>query len=158
MTAIEPKSIATEVIEERRNGRPSKYSREAVATILRGLRRGFPVTLACEAGGICVATFNLWRRKYGKFDGSVRRALVTGISRRLKRIETASESGDWRASAWLLEHTQAEHFARSRVEVSGPDGTPLLGMVTLYLPQKGSTPNGGGSFIEQPKELENGRH
>jgi hypothetical protein len=79
--------------------------------------------------------------------------LVTGISRRLKRIETASESGDWRASAWLLEHTQAEHFARSRVEVTGADGAPLVGSVVLYLPQKGSQPNGNGSIVEQPKEL-----
>jgi hypothetical protein len=80
------------------------------------------------------------------------------VEKRLKKIEDASNAGDWRASAWLLEHCQAQYFARNRIEVTGADGAPLTGAIAVYLPQKD---NGHGgrpvvTTVESRKELSNG--
>jgi hypothetical protein len=160
MNSLEPKSITYGTLAERSTGgRPSKHSREAVSAILRGLRRGFPVTLACEAGGICVATFNLWRRKHEKFDLQVRKALVTGIQRRFAVIENCLNSKDegvkLSAAKWMLEHCSPEHFARQRMELTGADGAPLSGAVAIYLPRKDGDTNGSPVITMGPaKEIE----
>jgi hypothetical protein len=162
-TAIEPASIANQPLEERINGgRPTKYTRESVATILRGLRRGYPTTLACEAGGICVATFNLWRKRYGKFDKNVRKAMVTGIQRKFQVISECLGSKDeairLSAAKWALEHCSPEHFSRQKIEVTGADGAPLTGAVAIYLPRKDGDTNGSPVVNVNPaKELTDGR-
>jgi hypothetical protein len=51
-----------------------------------------------------------------KFAEQVEAAIAKGVESRLAKIESASKSGDWRAAAWLLEHTQPEYFAKSRVQ------------------------------------------
>jgi hypothetical protein len=158
---IAPKSITAESLAERKSGRPSKYTRESVAAILRGLRRGFPMTLACECGGIVPATFNDWRRRYEKFDRSVRKALVTGIQRRFAVIEDCLNSKDegvkLSAAKWALEHCSPEHFSRQRIEVSGADGAPLTGAIAIYLPRKDGSNGDPVMTVEPAKELSNGR-
>ena len=62
---------------------------------------------------------------------------MKGIERRLKAIEAAQAGGDWRASAWILEHCHPQHFSRNRIEVTGADGGPLTGAVlTLAWPHQ----------------------
>ncbi|HXR05589.1 MAG TPA: hypothetical protein VN836_12865 [Verrucomicrobiae bacterium] len=66
-------------------------------------------------------------------------AIAKGIDRHLKIVERATKSADeptrLRASIWYLEHT-SQHFSKSRVELTGPDGSPLAGAIAVYLPQK----------------------
>jgi hypothetical protein len=58
-----------------------------------------------------------YRRANPRFEAALERAVVAGVDRRLRKIEEASETADWRAAAWLLEHCQPEHFAKTRVQV-----------------------------------------
>lgn len=137
-------------------GRPSKFTRESIASVLRAIRKGWPLTLCCEASGFSYGSLRLYRSQSPKFDRQVRQAITTGISRRLKKIESASET-DWRAAAWLLEHTQPEHFAKTRIELSGVYGAPLTGAIAVYLPRKDGDTNGSPVVNVNPaKELTNG--
>jgi hypothetical protein len=43
----------------------------------------------------------------------------------------------------MLEKCHPEHFAKNRVEVTGADGGPLAGVVSIMLPPK-TDGNGGG--------------
>ena len=119
-----------------KGGRPTKFKPELVKRILGCLRRGMPLTLAARAAGISDYAFKSYRTRFPEFAGKVEVAIAQGVERRLQKIEDASEAGDWRAAAWLLEHCQPEHFARNRVEVTGADGSPLTAAVAFYLPQK----------------------
>jgi transposase-like protein len=132
-------SVTTESKVTRRNakdGRPTKFTPDTVKNILKCLGQGMPLSLAARAAGINPLTLTVWRRKHPAFDEAAARAIARGVEKRLKKIEDASEAGDWRAAAWLLEHCQPEHFARNRVEVTGADGAPLAAAVAIYLPQK----------------------
>jgi hypothetical protein len=97
-----------------------------------------PFSLSCAVARISVATFCSWKGSDSGFRQRIEEAIASGVERRLEKIEAASEAGDWRASAWLLEHCQPQHFARNRVEVTGADGAPLTAGVSLYLPKKGA--------------------
>ncbi|HXE41971.1 MAG TPA: hypothetical protein VN516_03015 [Candidatus Baltobacteraceae bacterium] len=70
----------------------------------------------------------------------------------MQKIESASDSGEWRAAAWLLEHCNPEKFARNRIEVTGADGSPIAaGMIQIYLPRKESIVE--GNIIEAELSL-----
>jgi hypothetical protein len=136
---------------KRRGGRPTKFTPELTRRILKCLGRGMPLTLAVEAAGIEFTTLQVYRRKYPNFAQRVKEAIAKGVERRLKKIEAASNAGDWRAAAWLLEHCQPEHFGRNRVEVTGADGSPLAAAIAIYLPQKDS--NRPTVEVSPPKPL-----
>ena len=121
-------------------GRPSKFTPQTVERVLRCVERGMPLSLAASAAGVTFQTLSTYRTKHPAFAVALLEAVATGVEKRLKKIEDASEAGDWRASAWLLEHCQPEHFAKSRVEVSGANGALLTVGVAVYLPQKDGTP------------------
>ena len=94
-----------------------------------------PFAFACGVAGISSATFHAWRNEDPAFKQRIEEAVALGVNERLKTIEEAAR-GDWRAASWLLEHCQPQHFARNRLEVTGPDGAPLAAGVQLYLPRK----------------------
>lgn len=137
-------------------GRPTKYTPRVVKTILRCVRRGLPLMLAAQAAGVSYATLLYWRNNNSKFAEALERAVARGADARLRGIEAAAKAGDWRAQAWLLEHTLPQHFAKSRLEVTGAGGAPLMAGVTLYLPTKGQSP---GPVVEMPEvpALEEGK-
>ena len=114
-------------------GRPSLYTAARLKTILGCVRRGLPLSLAAQAAGVTYATLASWRDRNPRFGEALSRAIARGADARLRKIEKASDAGDWRASAWLLEHTLPQHFARNRVEVTGADGAPLAGGPTIVL-------------------------
>jgi hypothetical protein len=126
---------------------PTKYTRPTVKRILRHIALGLPLTLVCQAVGINFETFSNWRRQRPRFAEAVLRARAKGADARLRKIERAS-AGDWRAAAWLLEHTLPEHFAKSRLEVTGSDGGPLVAGVQLYLPKKDAVPGESGAVVD----------
>jgi hypothetical protein len=119
-----------------------------------------PMTLTADAVGVSYQALSDYRKRNERFAAALARAIARGADARLKKIETASASGDWRAAAWLLEHCQPEHFAKNRIEVTGADGAPLTGVVAVYLPQKdGRNGERPAITVEEPpkKELHNGR-
>jgi hypothetical protein len=130
MTDIEP--------APKRGGRPSKFTPPTLKRILGCARRGLPLTLCAQAVGVSTQALINYRKANPKFEEALQRAISRGVDARLKKIERASENGDWRAAAWMLEHCQPQHFAKNRLEISGPDGAPLSAGVTLYLPEKRS--------------------
>jgi hypothetical protein len=117
------------------------------------------LNLAASAAGISYQSLVTYRVKHPHFADALTEAVGRGVEKRLKKIEAASEAGDWRAAAWLLEHCQPEHFAKNRIEVTGADGSPLAVGVGIYLPAKevlDVDANGGCKALPEPT-LANGR-
>jgi hypothetical protein len=48
---------------------------------------------------------------------------------------------DWHAAAWYCEHVFPDSFSKSRLELTGANGSPLSAAVALYLPAKDSPEN-----------------
>jgi hypothetical protein len=117
-------------------GRPGKFNPLTIRRILRCARRGMPMTLTASAVGISATTLSNWRKTSPRLDALIQKAIAQGVSRRLLKIEQASEEGDWHAGAWILERTQPQYFGRARLEVTGADGAPLAGVVAIMLPPK----------------------
>jgi hypothetical protein len=106
-----------------------------------------PFSHACAVARIAFQTFCDWRNTDADFHRQIEEAVARGVNARLKVIEKAANLGDWRASAWMLEHCQPQHFARNRLEVTGADGAPLAAGVQLYLPRKETSIEAGESEI-----------
>ncbi|HTV42913.1 MAG TPA: hypothetical protein VMF08_20280 [Candidatus Sulfotelmatobacter sp.] len=140
-------------LPENKGGRPTKFTPELVKRILKCVERGMPLSLACEAAGIEFCTLQVYRKKHPGFAVRIKKAAAKGAEKRLAKIVAASNSGDWRAAAWLLEHTKPEFFARNRLEITGADGSPLAAAVAIYLPQKDVIPE---VHAPAPKEISNG--
>jgi hypothetical protein len=94
--------------------------------------------------GIAYSSLAEWRNSDEVFRAQLEEAIALSVEARLKTIRDAADM-DWRAASWWLEHVLPESFARNRIEVTGADGGPLTGGVTLYLPQK---TNGPGAVVE----------
>lgn len=141
----------------KKTGRPTVRTLGRARTICSALARGLPYIHACAVARISFETFSRWRGSDEQFRAQIDEAIAKGVDRRLRKIEDASAAGDWRASAWLLEHCQPEHFARNRLEVTGAGGTPLMGAVAIYLPQKDGNANGSPVVaLNARKEIGNG--
>lgn len=138
----------------RKNGRPTKYNWRTVKRVIRCLQKGMPVTLAASAAGITFQSLCTYRTAHPNFDAAVKKAIARGVEKRLEKIEKASEAGDWRAAAWMLEHCQPEHFAKNRIEVTGADGAALTVGVGIYLPKKDGAPSVEVNAVVK-KEIEN---
>jgi len=66
----------------------SKYTEEQIAYVLRQAEAGTPVEDVCRGMGISVATFYIWKRKYGELSASEVRRLrqLEDENARLKRL------------------------------------------------------------------------
>jgi len=115
--------------------------------------KGVPYRHACLAVRITFQSFSNYRDQHPEFREEIEQAVALAIEKRLAKIEAASEAGDWRASAWMLEHVHPESFARNRIEVTGANGALLSAAIAIYLPQKDGTP---AIEVNTPtKEIEN---
>src|ERR1017187_10426099 len=113
-------------------GRPTVRTQRRARIICNALARGLPACHACACAGISFMTFTTWKIHSEKFWQRIEAAIAKGIDRRLKKIEKASNAGDWHASAWLLSHCPgaAEHFSESRRVELTSDGD-LLGSAQI---------------------------
>jgi hypothetical protein len=102
---------------KKKRGRPSKYNAAMRAQVLRSVKRGMPLVMAANAAAISYQTLCTYRTQHPQFAVALERAIAKGVEKRLEKIEAASDAGDWRASAWMLEHCQPEHFAKTRIQV-----------------------------------------
>ena len=143
MSAAPPMEVAP---AKRRRGWPTKRTALMALRVCRLVADGMPLSHAAGACGISISFLFEWKAKEAAFRGQVEAATSKGIAQRLAVIRECLASQDaalsFRAATWWLEHTQPQHFARNRIEVSGPDGSPLAGVVAIMLPPK-QDGNGG---------------
>ena len=66
----------------------SKYTEEQISYVLRQAEAGTPVEDVCRGMGISVATFYIWKKKYGELGASEVRRLrqLEDENARLKRL------------------------------------------------------------------------
>ena len=106
-------------------GRRSKFCAAVVEKICQAIGDGLPFKFAAALGGISIDTFCEWRRNNSEFSAAIEEALAKGVHERVKIIAAAAQKGDLKAAMWWLEHTQAEHFAKNRVEHGGEVGVTV---------------------------------
>ena len=123
-------------------GRRCKLTPDLRARLIALVAKGVPLSHACHAVKICYQSFLNYQSRFPDFREELEEAVATAIDKRLQIVTEAAEKGDVKAAQWLLEHLHPQHFAKSRIEVTGADGQPLAGAVAIYLPQKdGSAPS-----------------
>jgi hypothetical protein len=138
-TAISPSPapVSAPPVRRRRMGRPSLFTPFIVRRILRCARRGMPLSAACACVGISYSSLCAWRAKDKFFNDALATAIGKGIDANLKVIEQALKSRDeairLRAACWFLSSTQSAHFGRTKLEVTGADGSPLAGQVAVLV-------------------------
>lgn len=118
--------------------RPTKFTRDVVNRLLRGIRMGGTYESACRYAGIDYNTFCNWRD--GKFPRgldddqkemklefleALTRAEGDSGARALSTIQQAMSQGDWKAASWLLERRWPDEYGQRRVEITGKDGGPV---------------------------------
>jgi hypothetical protein len=94
--------------------------------IIKLLKTGTPVKTVCGAVGISNATFYDWMKRgeaaksgqFKEFYDAVEQARAEFVARNVALIQKAAMDGTWQASAWLLERTHPEDFAKREVEVN----------------------------------------
>ncbi len=66
----------------------SKYTEEQISYVLRQAEAGTPVEDVCRGMGISVATFYIWKKRYGQLSASEVRRLrqLEHENARLKRL------------------------------------------------------------------------
>lgn len=93
--------------------------------------------MAASAAGVAYSSLCAWRAKNKSFDDALALAVARGIDANLKVIEQALKSRDeairLRAACWFLSSTQSAHFGRTKLEVTGADGSPLAGQVAVLV-------------------------
>ena len=85
--------------------------------------------MAADYAEIDLATLMRWladeRPKFREFRDAVKLAQAKGDIASLATIQTAAQSGQWQASAWLLERRHPAEYGRRQIEVRGADGGPI---------------------------------
>ena len=114
---------------ETRLGRPTRCTPELTAALCADIEKGAPEQVCCDANGIGRSTFHEWMQRgrggeqpFADFADAVTRARGTMQVNLVAEIRRAVLSGqfggdDWRARAWLLEHTNRLDFG-IKVEVT----------------------------------------
>jgi hypothetical protein len=124
----------------RKGGRRSVMTRRNSNKICRFIAAGMPLQHAAAASGIGKSTFHLWQQKHPAFAEAVEKARAKGLATRLAVITVAAKT-DWHAAAWYCEHVFPDSFSKSRLELTGANGSPLAVGVGIYLPTKDSPEN-----------------
>jgi hypothetical protein len=122
-------------LASRKGGRPRAVTPALRARLIELIARGLPFKHAARGAGISFQTMQNFRKANPDFEDELEQAVAAAIEKHLRTIETAAQT-DPRYAAWMLEHRWPEHFSKSRIEISGPDGAPLAATVAFYLPKK----------------------
>ena len=101
-------------------GRPSKLTESRMEQLTEALRSGNYRIDACRAAGIHYNTLLAWEKKgasqksgeYVEFLDALRSAEAEAVVSKVDIIHGAAMKGDWRASAWFLEHKYPDKWAR----------------------------------------------
>ena len=117
-------------------GRPTKFTTVTRRRLIEAVAKGLPFRHACAASGLSYSIFCDYRNAHAEFNAEIEKAVACAIEKRLAIIEKAANLGDVGCAKWLLEHLHPENFARNRIEVTGADGSPLTGIIAIFLPAK----------------------
>jgi hypothetical protein len=88
-----------------------KYTETRVRKICEAVAGGLPFQQAAALGGINRHTIAAWRNAHPEFADALEQAESDFIQHHIGNIETAADSGQWQASAWLLERKYPALFA-----------------------------------------------
>src|SRR3954452_19971440 len=96
--------------------RPTKLTRETEARLVRGVRAGLTLGIACMTVGISPRTLQRWmaspRPEHRQLREAVERARAGCEADLVARTHLAALRGSWRSAAWLLERQAPERWAR----------------------------------------------
>ena len=108
--------------------RRPKLTPEVQERICQAIATGATYEHAAAYGGITFQTLNDWRKTKPLFSEALKDAEGRGVLALLARIQKAAGEGTWQAAAWILERRYPRDYGRTvqNVELSGPDGSPLI--------------------------------
>lgn len=117
---------------KRKRGRPTKLTPELIERVASVVRVGNYLDTAARYCGIDKVTFYSWMKRghaqksglFRDFLNALEEAQAAADVRDHAHIAQASKK-DWRASAEHLRLRNQSRYNRSRMEVSGPDGSPV---------------------------------
>ena len=110
----------------RGRGRPTKYSAARHELIIKAIRAGNTRASAAAHAGVTSMTIVNWIRRRPEFRDDVIAAEAECEIQAVGVIQDAALK-DWRAAKWWLERRCQENWGqRSRLEVTGKDGRPLV--------------------------------
>lgn len=103
-------------------GRPDTITEDKVQEFERLLTAGTYIETACMVVGVPRSTFNDWmvrgkregneHKVYQAFRQRIEAAMAKFEARHAANIAKAGVEGNWQASAWLLERTAPERYAK----------------------------------------------
>jgi hypothetical protein len=132
-----PENIKNNSVPARRKkGRPTKFVPALRKRLVEIIAIGTPLRFACAACRISYAAFCEYRIAHPDFDSEIEAARAASIEKHLRSIITAAEGGDTASSRWYLERCFPAEFGRSRIELTGENGSPLAVGIGIYLPRK----------------------
>lgn len=121
-------------------GRPIELTDALAIEIAGHLLSGNSIADSAAMVGIAESTYHDWIKRgesgespFAEFSELTRAARAEARSKRVKTVAAASDDGDWKAAAWMLERMDRQHWGRTvdvRAEHSGPDGGPIRMDVT----------------------------
>lgn len=121
---------------KRKIGRPEKFNPQTRRRLIEAIGAGVPVCHACAAVRVSVSAFHAYRSGHPEFAAAIEQATAAAIEKHLKLIITAAEAGDTASSRWFLERCHPSHFGRTKIELTGTDGSALAVGIGIYLPKK----------------------
>ncbi len=119
-----------------RRGSLPVYSEELAKQVLIAIRAGATYAHAAAHAGISADTLDRWRKGRAgapaEFAARMAAAEGGGAVVSLAQIQLAAQNGDWRASAWILEHRHATSYGKiERHELTGKHGGPIQSELTV---------------------------
>ena len=93
-------------------GRPTKYTPDNIAAILKALEAGNTPEDSCKAVGVGYTTMREWVAIYPDFAYAVEKAGATARQEMVNVVRTVALSGNWQAAMTYLERRDPEHWGR----------------------------------------------
>ena len=103
-------------------GRPTVFNQEIADRVIEGVSRGLTMKNAASYGGISYSTLNRWRRRgedsneddeFCQFWKRLERAKGEAALRLLNCVNSAAESGEWKAATWILERRYPDEWGKN---------------------------------------------
>jgi hypothetical protein len=106
---------------------PTKFTRPRREAILAAIRGGNTRTAAAAAVDVHRETLSIWIEENPSFSDAIQKAEAQAELAHVRVIKSTAEEGNWFASAWWLERRRYRDWGKKEgLELSGPDGAPLV--------------------------------